>query len=107
LTLRAWARNPRWTVAVLACLAVSIAGAGTVLTFAYSLLLQPLPFPEGRRLAVIEPTGLAAAERAYLSYPNFVDLRERLRSRARRSGATPAWWGARSSRERARAPSWA
>lgn len=54
--------------AVLACLAVSIAGAGTVLTFAYSLLIQPLPFPEGSRLAVVEPLGLASSERAYLCW---------------------------------------
>lgn len=86
-TLRGLARNPRWTLAVLACLAVSIAGAGTVLTFAYSLLVQPLPFPEGGRLAVIEPLGLAASERAYLSYPNFTDLRERVRSFERLEGA--------------------
>jgi len=86
-SLRTWTRNPRWTVAVLACLAVSIAGAGTVLTFAYSLLVRPLPFPQGSRLAVIEPLGLAASERAYLSYPNFADLRERLRSFERLEGA--------------------
>lgn len=86
-TLRGLARNQRWTLAVLACLAVSIAGAGTVLTFAYSLLVKPLPFPDGARLAVIEPLGLAASERAYLSYPNFTDLRERLRSFERLEGA--------------------
>jgi predicted permease len=86
-TLRAWARTPRWTIAVLLCLAVSIAGAGTVLTFAYSLLARPLPFPEGERLAIVEPLGLAASERAYLSYPNFADLRERLRSFERLEGA--------------------
>jgi predicted permease len=86
-TVRAWARNPRWTIAVLLCLAVSIAGAGTVLTFAYSLLVRPLPFPEGGRLAIVEPLGLAASERAYLSYPNFADLRERLRSFERLEGA--------------------
>ena len=79
-TVRAWARNPRWTIAVLLCLAVSVAGAGTVLTFAYSLLARPLPFPEGGRLAIVEPLGLGSSERAYLSYPNFADLRERLRS---------------------------
>src|SRR5262245_34315580 len=86
-TLRAWVRNPRWTVAVLLCLAVSIAGAGTVLSFAWSLLVRPLPFPEGHRLAIVEPLGLAASERAYLSYPNFADLRERLRSFERLEGA--------------------
>lgn len=78
---RAWLRAPRFTAGIVACVAISIAGAATVLTFVDALLIRPLPYPEPERLVLVEPRGsLGPGARPYLSYPNFVDLRERLRS---------------------------
>ncbi len=74
---RTWLRTPRLTVAIVACIAVSIGGTSTVLTFVYSLLWRPLPFPEASRLIMLQPRDRtdAPANRPYLSYPDFADLR--------------------------------
>lgn len=55
---RSWLRTPRLTLAIVACIAVSIGGASTVLTFVYSLLWRPLPFPEAARLVMLQPHNL-------------------------------------------------
>lgn len=80
--LRSWFRAPRLTLAILACIAISIGGASTVLTFVHSLLLRPLPFPEADRLVFLQPRGggPSPGNRPYLSYPDFADLRASLRS---------------------------
>jgi len=85
--VRGWVRQPAWTCSVLACLAFGIAGAGTVMTFAYSLLARPLPYPEPDRLVLLVPAEPGPGDRPYVSYPNFVDLRERLASFERLDGA--------------------
>lgn len=74
---RAWLRTPRLTLAIVACIAVSIGGASTVLTFVYSLLWRPLPFPEASRLVLLQPHSRdrSPGARPYLSYPDFADLR--------------------------------
>ena len=74
---RAWLRTPRLSAAIVACTAVSIAGASTVLTFVYSLLLRPLPFPEPARLVMVRPESVSPSigNRPYFSYPDFADLR--------------------------------
>lgn len=87
---RSWMRTPRLTLAILACIAVSIGGASTVLTFVYSLLLRPLPFPEGQRLVLLEPQSRVRSPgaRPYLSYPDFADLRSAATSFEILGGAT-------------------
>ncbi|MEO8360105.1 MAG: ADOP family duplicated permease [Vicinamibacteria bacterium] len=79
---RSWARTPRLTFAVVACIAISIGGVSTVLTFVYSLLLRPLPFPEASRLVMFQPDTVRVnnGSRPYLPYPTFADLRNASRS---------------------------
>jgi putative ABC transport system permease protein len=78
---RSWLRTPRLAFTLLACIAISIGGTATVLTFVHAILLRPLPFPHAERLVTVVPTDLGAdvrphlASRTYLSYPNFADLR--------------------------------
>ena len=87
---RSWLRTPRLTLAIVACIAVSIAGASTVLTFAYSLLWRPLPFPEASRLVLLQPRSRdrSPGARPYLSYPDFADLRSAAASFEILGGAT-------------------
>jgi putative ABC transport system permease protein len=87
---RTWLRTPRLMFAIVACMAVSIGGASTVLTFVYSLLLRPLPFPEASRLVLVEPRGFVPSQavRPYFSYPNFADLRAAATSFETLDGAT-------------------
>lgn len=89
LALRSWLKTPRLTLTLLACIALAVGGASTVLTFVYSLLLKPLPFPAAERLVMFEPKrDKTLGNRAYLSYPNFVDLRTASRSFEALEGAT-------------------
>jgi putative ABC transport system permease protein len=87
--IRSWLKTPRLTLTLLACIALAVGGASTVLTFVYSLLLKPLPFPAAERLVMLEPKrDRAMGNRAYLSYPNFQDLRAAARSFEHLEGAT-------------------
>ncbi|MBX7186481.1 MAG: ADOP family duplicated permease [Vicinamibacteria bacterium] len=74
---RTWGRTPRLTLAIVLCIAVAIGGASTVLTFVYSLLWRPLPFPDASRLVLVKPKSVngSPGSRPYLSYPDFSDLR--------------------------------
>ncbi|HWA28948.1 MAG TPA: ADOP family duplicated permease [Lacunisphaera sp.] len=86
--LRSWLRTPRLALTLLACIALSIGGTATVLTFVHAVLLRPLPFPDADRLVTIVPLQVGETDRAYLSYPNFDDLRRAARSFEQFEGAT-------------------
>jgi putative ABC transport system permease protein len=85
---RSWLRTPRLAVTLLACIAISIGGTATVFTFVHAILLRPLPYPHSERLVTVTPTGLGDTDRAYLSYPNFADLRTAATSFELLEGAT-------------------
>jgi predicted permease len=86
---RSWLKTPRLTLTLLACIAVAVGGASTVLTFVYSLLLQPMPFPAEERLVLLDPKrDHTMGGRAYLSYPNFADLRRDAKGFESLEGAT-------------------
>lgn len=88
LACRTWLKTPRLTLTLLACIAIAVGGASTVLTFVHSLLLKPLPFPAEEQLVMFEPKrDRTMGSRAYLSYPNFTDLRAGARSFASLDGA--------------------
>src|SRR5918998_6065192 len=86
--LRSWLGTPRLASTLLACIAVSIGGTATVFTFVHAILLRPLPYPHPERLVTVKPTGLGDTDRAYLSYPNFADLRAAATSFELLEGAT-------------------
>lgn len=87
--VRSWLKTPRLTVTLLACIALSVGGVSTVLTFVHSLLLKPLPFPAEDRLVIFEPQrDRTMGNRAYLSYPNFTDVRVSAQSFELLEGAT-------------------
>src|ERR1041384_2662380 len=86
--MRSWLRTPRLALTLLACIAVSIGGTATVLTFVHAILLRPLPFPHPERLVMVFPLPLRDTDRAYLSSPNFADLRASVRSFELFEGAT-------------------
>jgi putative ABC transport system permease protein len=88
IALRSWLRTPRLALTLLACIAISIGGTATVFTFVHAILLRPLPYPHSERLVTVKPTGLGDTDRAYLSYPNFVDLRAAATSFELLEGAT-------------------
>ena len=50
VALRTWRRTPALAVVIVGTLALGIGATTTALTIAYSMLVQPLPFPESDRL---------------------------------------------------------
>jgi putative ABC transport system permease protein len=85
--VRSLGRSPKLAAAIVSCIAVSVGGAVTVLTFLWGALWRPLPFPEADRLMLIVPPPAGPPARPYVSLPDFVDLRESLRSLERLEGA--------------------
>ncbi|MBW3555107.1 MAG: ABC transporter permease, partial [Gemmatimonadetes bacterium] len=73
--------RPSFTLTAVLTVALGIGSTTAIFTVADAVLLRPLPYPESDRLAhvrrVVERYGM---ERAPLSYPDFVDLREGTRS---------------------------
>jgi putative ABC transport system permease protein len=76
--LRGCRRQPAFTLAVVATLALGIGANTAIFSVVDTLLLKPAPFADASRLVVVHSARLAQS-RLPLSYPNFVDLRARSR----------------------------
>lgn len=78
-TLRAMGKRPGFTLLVVSTLALGIGANAAIFSVVSGLLLEPLPFDEGQRLALVnerEESGFTAS----VSFPNYRDWRERARS---------------------------
>lgn len=74
--LRTIASHRWFAAAIVATLALGIGINATVFTLANTVLYKPLPFPNGRRIVVVDSTQPAQGQtKMPLSYPDFVDLR--------------------------------
>lgn len=73
--LRFYARNARFTTAVVLTLALSIGATSAMFAVVHSVLLRPLPYPEPDRLVAISEID-AGGRSVIPSDPNFDDLRE-------------------------------
>jgi putative ABC transport system permease protein len=85
--LRALVRRPGYTLVVVTTLAVAIAADTGVFAVADAVLFRPLPYPEGDRLVQLwqgTPAG-----REWVSGPDFLDWRERLRTVEQAGAYTP------------------
>ena len=79
--VRALGRQPGFTTAVLLTVALGVGANGAVFSAADAALLRPLPYQEPDRLVHLWQTSTAALSvKNDLSYPNFLDWRERSRS---------------------------
>ena len=71
-------KNPVFTLVVVLTLALGISANTAIFSFANGILLRPLPYPDSDRLAVIDETALKRGINSMsVSYPNFLDWRER------------------------------
>jgi putative ABC transport system permease protein len=75
---RALRNSPGFAAIALATLALGIGAVTTILSLINGLLLRPLPYADGNQLVVMWEK-LASFENASVSYPNFLDWRERNR----------------------------
>jgi hypothetical protein len=86
VTTRSLRRSPAFSLVTLLVIAVTIAGTSTVFTLVDSVLLEPLPFPNSRRLVVVTQRNSDEGElpgrgfRSAVSWPDFLDIRSESRS---------------------------
>ena len=77
-SLRSFARQPGFTLAVLLTLALGIGANTAIFTIVNAVLLRPLPYPEPERLVRVYPVSLEeGSPRASFSLPDFRDWRAR------------------------------
>jgi putative ABC transport system permease protein len=77
--VRAMRRRPAFSTLLVATLALGIGANAAIFSVVKGLLLEPLPFSEGDRMAVVnelEESGFTAS----VSFPNYRDWKERARS---------------------------
>jgi putative ABC transport system permease protein len=77
--IRSYAKNPSFTLAVLATLTLGIGASTAIFSMVNGILLRPLPLQDPDRLVYaneVNPQGV----RISVSWPNFLDWRERARS---------------------------
>jgi len=79
IALRLLRRRPGWTASVLATLALAIGANSALFSVLDAALLQPLPYPSPERLVLITETS-PSFEGMSVSYPDFLDWRNRTRS---------------------------
>lgn len=79
--LRGLRRNPGFSIAVVATLALGIGANSAMFSVVDSLLLRPAPFADPSRLVLVQAARPTQHEpELLLSYPNFLDLRARAKT---------------------------
>ncbi len=77
--IRSYAKAPSFTIAVLATLALGIGASTAIFSMVNGILLQPLPLRDPDRLVYINEIS-PAGTRMSVSWPTFLDWRERART---------------------------
>ena len=77
-TLRSLRRQPAFTAIVVITLALGIGANTAIFSVINGVLLKPLPYREPDRLVMLWET-VPGNERPFVSYPNYVDWRQRQR----------------------------
>jgi putative ABC transport system permease protein len=76
--LRSLARNRSFALVSILTLGVALGANTAIFSFVNAILLQPLPFPDAKRIVTIggyNSLKYSAADAAEMSWPNIVDLR--------------------------------
>lgn len=89
LSVRGLARRPAFTAVALLSLALGIGANTAIFTAVKAVFLQPFPAREPERLVAVFTTLEGMPSLLPVSYPNFVDLRERSRAFSTLLTATP------------------
>jgi putative ABC transport system permease protein len=76
--IRSLRRQPAFTTIVVITLALGIGANTAIFSVVNGVLLKPLPFHEPDRLVMLWET-VPGSERPFVSYPNYVDWRQRQR----------------------------
>src|SRR5215216_6265996 len=86
---RSLAKHPGFTAVAVIILALSIAATTAIFSVVNSVLLRPLGFPEPERLMVINEVNPQQGPQPFeLSYPNWLELKQRSKSFEEIAGIT-------------------
>src|ERR1051325_4534527 len=73
-------KQPGFTLIAVITLALGICANTAIFSVIYAVLLRPLPYPAAERLVLLTTTGANVDLPTYVSYPDYVDLRDRTHS---------------------------
>src|ERR1051325_10971589 len=73
-------KQPGFTLSAVSTLALGICANTAIFSVIYAVLLRPLPYPAAERLVLLTTTGANVDLPTYVSYPDYVDLRDRTHS---------------------------
>ena len=73
-------KDPGFTAVAICSMAIGIGATSAMFSFADAMLMRPLPIVEPDRVVAISTTTSGAFANATISYPDYVDLRDRNRT---------------------------
>jgi putative ABC transport system permease protein len=76
VAVRGYAKEPLFTLVVLAVLGLGMGANSAIFSFVYGVLLRPLDYPHASELLDISQRNSETGQRQFMSPPNYFDLRE-------------------------------
>ena len=88
VAVRGYAKEPLFTVVVLAVLGLGMGANSAIFSFVYGVLLRPLDYPHASELLDVSQRNAETGQRQLVSPPNYFDLREQTQT----SVTLAAYW---------------
>jgi putative ABC transport system permease protein len=80
VAVRGYAKEPLFTLVVLAVLGLGMGANGAIFSFVHGVLLRPLDYPHASELLDISQRNTETGQRQFMSPPNYFDLREQIQT---------------------------
>jgi putative ABC transport system permease protein len=88
VAVRGYAKEPLFTLVVLAVLGLGMGANSAIFSFVYGVLLRPLDYPRPSELLDISQRNSETGQRQFMSPPNYFDLRDHIQT----SMGLAAYW---------------
>jgi putative ABC transport system permease protein len=80
VAVRGYAKEPLFTLVVLAVLGLGMGANSAIFSFVYGVLLRPLDYPRPTELLDISQRNRETGQRQFMSPPNYFDLRDQIQT---------------------------
>jgi putative ABC transport system permease protein len=80
VAVRGYAKEPLFTLVVLAVLGLGMGANSAIFSFVYGVLLRPLDYPHASELLDISQRNSETGQRQFMSPPNYFHLREQIQT---------------------------